>query len=253
MARAAWTVRGSRFAPLIGFLRFSLNPFALILLVVRAISIVPDDPAGRSITETINHHHHAGVGRVPTGQEKVSGNPLLAQAVKTPVHIAATACFDARMMGNRPYPVARLHTVSCLSLQVDSNRKSDTWILAVVKVVPAVIIDVKIIGVVPVCCPIFRPGVHEQERKAAVRETRIPLVNNGAGHPEPVLTSEIEAEAGLRNVVTAIASTLCPGAMIAVPVLSTILLKCAMPLPSALLLPSPLLLPRDCLLLRTLR
>jgi len=54
-------------------------------------------------------------------------------------------------------------------------------------------------------------------------------------HPEPVLTPEIETKAILRNVVTAIASTLRPGAMIAVPVLSTILLKCAMSLPAALL------------------
>ena len=41
--------------------------------------------------------------------------------------------------------------------------------------------------------------------------------------------------------------------MIAGPVLRTILLKCALPLPSALLLPSPLLLPCGCLLLSALR
>ena len=75
----------------------------------------------------------------------------------------------------------------------------------------------------------------------------------GAGHPEPVVTPERKTEAVLRNVVTAIAPTLRPGAMIAGPVLCAILLKCAMPLPGALLLPSPLLLPRDCLLLGTLR
>jgi hypothetical protein len=138
-------------------------------------------------------------------------------------------------------------------LEVEGNRKSDTRIPAVVKIVPAVIIDVKIIGVVPVWCPVFRPGIHEQERKAAVRKPRVPLIDNGARHPEPVLTSEIETEAGLRNVVTAIAPTLPPGAMIAVPVLSPILLKCAMPLPGALLLPSPLLLPSDGLLLSALR
>ena len=69
-------------------------------------------------------------------------------------------------------------------------------------------------------------------------------------HPEPVLTPEIEIEAGLRNVVSAIASTLRPGAMVACPVLRAILLPCTMPLPAAALLhPSPLLLPRDCLLL----
>ncbi len=72
-------------------------------------------------------------------------------------------------------------------------------------------------------------------------------------HPEPVLTPEIEIEAGLRNVETAIASTLRPVAMLASPLMSTIPLPCALSLPRALLLPPALLLPRDCLLLRTLR
>src|ERR1019366_1210981 len=107
---------------------------------------------------------------------------------------------------------------------------------------------------VPVFRPGFWPGIHEQERRAAVREARIPHVDRGAAvHPEPVLTPEIEAEAGLRNIVTAIASTLRPSAMIAFPALSTILLPRTVPLPAALFQPSPLMLPRDCLLLRTLR
>ena len=41
--------------------------------------------------------------------------------------------------------------------------------------------------------------------------------------------------------------------MIAGPVLSTVLLKCAMSLPAAPVLPSLLLLPGDCLLLSPLR
>ena len=67
-----------------------------------------------------------------------------------------------------------------------------------------------------------------------------------------MLTPEIGTVAVLRNVITAIASTLRPGAMLAVPLLSTTLLPCAMRLPAALLLPAPLLLPRDCLLPRAL-
>src|ERR1700739_2552498 len=39
----------SRFAPLIGFLRFFANPLVLILLIASAISIVLGDPAGGSI------------------------------------------------------------------------------------------------------------------------------------------------------------------------------------------------------------
>ena len=68
-----------------------------------------------------------------------------------------------------------------------------------------------------------------------------------------MLIAEIEAEAVLGNVIAAIAPALRPGAMIAVPPLSAILLPCTMSLPGTLLGPSPLLLPRDCLLLRTLR
>ena len=67
-----------------------------------------------------------------------------------------------------------------------------------------------------------------------------------------MLVAEREIEAGLRNVVAAISSALRPGTVIASPVLSTILLKCTMPLPGALRRPSPLLLPGDCLLLGTL-
>jgi hypothetical protein len=141
-------------------------------------------------------------------------------------------------------------------LQCDSDCKSDGRIPSVVEVVPVVVIvisDVDVIGRVPIVCPVFRPGVHEQERIAAVPETRIPQVDRGTGHSEPVLTPERETEAGLRDVVTAIAPALRPRAMVTVPVLGTILQDCPMPLPSALLLPSPLLLPRECLLGRALR
>src|ERR1035437_8919214 len=139
-------------------------------------------------------------------------------------------------------------------LQCDSERKPDARIPAVGEVVPVVVIDVDVVGGVPVFTPEFRPGIHEHERKAAVRKARIPHVHRGeALHPKPVLTPETEAEGGLRNIVAAIASTLRPSAMIAFPPLSATLLPCTVPLPGALLLPSPLLLPRGCLLPRTLR
>ena len=64
-------------------------------------------------------------------------------------------------------------------------------------------------------------------------------------------TPEMEIVGVLRNVVTAIASTLRPGAMIAVPILIAILLPGTMRLPAAALFqPSLLLLPCDCLLPR---
>jgi hypothetical protein len=53
---------------------------------------------------------------------------------------------------------------------------------------------------------------------------------------EGVLGSEIEAEGVLRNVVTAVASALRPGAMVGGPPLGAILLPGIMPLPAAPLL-----------------
>ena len=139
-------------------------------------------------------------------------------------------------------------------LQRDSDRKPDARMPAVVKVVPVVITDVNVIGSVPVLRPGFRPGIQEHERKASVREARISHVHRGAAaHPKPVLVPEREAEGGLRNEVTAIASTLSPSAVVGFPVLRTTLLPCTVFLPAALLYPSPLLLPRGGLLPRTLR
>jgi hypothetical protein len=122
-------------------------------------------------------------------------------------------------------------------LQCDHDRKSDARIPAVVKVVTIVVIDVEVIGLVPVLCPVFRPGIQEQERRTAVRKARIPHVDRRLIlHPERVVTPKIETEGVLRNVVTAITSTLRPGAMVASPVLRTILLPRAMPLPAAAML-----------------
>ena len=63
---------------------------------------------------------------------------------------------------------------------------------------------------------------------------------------------ETEIEAGLGNVVTAVAATLRPGAVVAIPVPVAALLPATVPLPCALRGPSPLFLPRNCLHLRTL-
>jgi hypothetical protein len=66
------------------------------------------------------------------------------------------------------------------------------------------------------------------------------------------LAAEIEREAVLGNVVTAVASPLLPGAMLGGPLLSAVLAPCSMRLPGAMLCPSSLLLPSGCLLPRTL-
>ena len=139
-------------------------------------------------------------------------------------------------------------------LQGDRDRQSDARIPAVVKVIAVIIVDVNVIGLIPVFCPVFRPGIHEQERKAAVLEAGISHEYRGAApDAEPMCASEIDTETVLRDVVTAIAAALGPGAMLVLPMLGTILLPGTMSLPAALLHPTFLLLPGACLLLSTLR
>src|ERR1019366_9127180 len=130
-------------------------------------------------------------------------------------------------------------------LQRNGDGKPDVRIAAIVEVVSIVVVDVNVIGAIPVCRPVFRIRVDQQERVAAVPEARISHVHNGAGsHAEEVLAAETEIEGGLRNVVTAVASSLLPGAMVGRPVSGAILLPGVLRLPTAALLyPSPLLLP----------
>ena len=59
-----------------------------------------------------------------------------------------------------------------------------------------------------------------------------------------MLAAEIEIEAVLRDVVTAVASALGPVAMVGGPVLAPVLLPGSVSLPAARLYPSTLLLPR---------
>src|ERR1019366_7356031 len=136
-------------------------------------------------------------------------------------------------------------------LQRNGDGEPDVRIAAIVEVVSIVVVDVEVVGVVPVFRPIFRIRIDQQERVAAVEKARISHVHNGASsHAEEVLAAETEIEGGLRNIVTAVASALLPGAMVGRPVLGAILLPGVFRLPTAALLyPSPLLLPRSGLLL----
>jgi hypothetical protein len=84
--------------------------------------------------------------------------------------------------------------------------------------------------------PILGPWVNQQERKAAVLETRIPHKYGGATpDAEPVLTAEIDDEPVLRNVVATIAAALRPRTMLVLPMLGATPLPAIVPLPTALL------------------
>src|ERR1039458_6077002 len=72
-------------------------------------------------------------------------------------------------------------------LQRDGDGKPDVRIAAIVEVVSIVVVDVNVIGAIPVCRPVFRIRVDQQERVAAVPEARISHEHNGAGsHAEEV-------------------------------------------------------------------
>lgn len=91
------------------------------------------------------------------------------------------------------------------------------------QVVSVVVIDINVIGFVPVLFPVFRIWIQQQERIAAVRKLWVSHVHRRAGHPEPVPVSEIETEAVLGNVVAPIASPLVPGAIFTIPLLGAAL------------------------------
>ena len=106
-----------------------------------------------------------------------------------------------------------------LLLQRHDDRNRLAWIHAVVQVIPVVIADVNIVSGIPVRCPVLRPRVNHHERIAAVLEAGITSNYNGlAPDAKPMFRTEVETETVLRNVVTAIAAALRPGAMIGLPI-----------------------------------
>src|ERR1017187_8608067 len=163
------------------------------------------------------------------------------------VECGEDAARRGRMAAWRPrLPSARVETRPSKTLRkkhlpgifdyCNHDRESHIRITAVVKVVPIVIIDVKVVGVIPVVGPVFRPWIHQQERKALVLKARIPHVHNRErAHHEEVLAAEIEIEASLRQISAAVAATLLPGAMVGGPVLGATLLPCGVCLPAAAL------------------
>src|SRR5579871_562322 len=130
-------------------------------------------------------------------------------------------------------------------LQDYRDRNRGSRVSAIVEIIPVVVVNVDVVCCVPIRPPEFRPWVHHHEPEAAVLEARVTPHHNGlARDPERVSRAEIKTEAILGNVVSAVASALGPGAMLALPIGGAALLPGAgMPLPSAVPLPTVLLLP----------
>ena len=116
---------------------------------------------------------------------------------------------------------------------VDLNCNPIPGIPAVVQVIAVPgIIDIDIVVVVPIGCPVLWPRVKNAEPKAPVLKGGIPAKNHQrlAVDAERVTDAKITTEVVIWNPVAGVASALLPGAMFRLPV------GCAMLLPNALAL-----------------
>ena len=120
------------------------------------------------------------------------------------------------------------------------------------QVVAVIVGDVNIVIVVPVIPPVFGPRINQTHPVTVVLEAGISAYNQErqAVDAEPVVRPKISTVALVRNAVAAIAATLLPVAMVAVPMLRAMPVPCA-PL-NALLLLSALRLIVSAPLLRVL-
>jgi hypothetical protein len=96
-------------------------------------------------------------------------------------------------------------------------------------VIPVIdVVDVYIVGFVPVRRPVFRPRVYDAEPEAPILEAGESPYDQDwcAVHAKPVSTAEMRTEAGFRNVIAPVTPALAPGTMFTLPIVR------AMALPS---------------------
>jgi len=112
---------------------------------------------------------------------------------------------------------------------------------AVEQVIPVIhVIDVNVVGLVPVGSPVFRIGIIEIEPKAVVLEARKPAHHHEGEvvYAEPVARTIVGVKNVVRYPVAVVAAALLPGAMLGVEAAGAMLLPGTMLslLPDALLL-----------------
>ena len=106
----------------------------------------------------------------------------------------------------------------------DLERNCDgDWIIgviAVIEVVPiAGVVEIHIVGFVPVCPPGFRPWIDDRDPISVVLEARLPTHEDQrkAVDAEEMIAAEVEPEAGVGNPVAAVATALTPALVLALP------------------------------------
>ena len=116
-----------------------------------------------------------------------------------------------------------------LERDTDCNSRG-SGIPAVVQVIAiVVVVDVNVIGVVPVIRPVFRPWVNRTDPIATVLKPWVSANNleGKAVDSEPMLRTKVSPEPIVRDVVAAIAPTLFPGTMVGFPAPCAMLSPCA--------------------------
>jgi hypothetical protein len=112
-----------------------------------------------------------------------------------------------------------------LERDVDGDR--DSGMPPVIHVIPVIdIVDVNVIGFVPIGRPIFRPRINDTEPEAPVLESRVATHDYhwGAVDAKPVSTAKVRAKPVLRNAVASVAPAFAPGMMFMLPMLCPVVL-----------------------------
>ncbi len=106
--------------------------------------------------------------------------------------------------------------MSCSKRDADCNSRG-ARIPAVEQVIPViVVVDVNIVGLVPVVSPVLRIRIDRGEPIATVLEARITAYHHEweIVNAERVIPAIVAAVVGLRNAIAVVAAALLPGAML---------------------------------------
>ncbi len=120
-----------------------------------------------------------------------------------------------------------LRGVKTRLVHVDGDGNPILGIPTVVQVIAVVgIVDVHVVVFIPVVGPVFGDRIQETEPVASVLEAGISAKNyqREAVNAEPVVAAKVTAEPVFRNVVTVVAATLLPGAVLGLESIGAMLL-----------------------------